>query len=145
MKKGIIIILFCAVIVTVAGLVVLKNMPALGTVQQTATKSVQSDPALANRPEKLDTDETLPVVLVGTLTVSQNAPIAYTLKGDGWTIYADMSEFNKEYASQFLGKRVKVEGDQYRTLVTNRVDTSKSKVEDFIAVGIISLLDTPPE
>lgn len=94
-------------------------------------------PPATQTPRQLNTDEHAHVMLTGTLVQNDDKPIAYSLVGNGWTIYADLSSIPATFAAQLVGKTVVADGDQVRAVVVNRRDPGKSQAEDFLVVGTI--------
>lgn len=138
MKRVVGVILGSAVLLSVGGFVFWRFFPSAYIVTQKALRPIVGNPYVNNRPHVLKTDDVAPNILIGTLVQNEFGPVAYSIKGNGWSIYADLSSFRTSFVSQFVGRKVHVDGEQHRELVANRRNPEKSQVEDFIVIKTIS-------
>lgn len=138
MKRVVGIILGSALFLSVGGFFLWKFYPSVFNATQKALRPIVGNPYVNNRPIVLKTNAVAPNILIGTLIRNEFGPVAYSIKGDGWSIYADLSNFRTSFTSQYVGRKVHVDGEQHRELVANRQNPEKSQVEDFIVVKTIS-------
>lgn len=138
MKRVIGVILGSAVLLAVSGFVLWKFFPSASIVTQKVLRPIAGNLYINNRPHVLKTDAVAPNILIGTLIQNESGPVAYSIKGNGWSIYADLSSFRTPFVSQYVGRKVQVEGEQHKEMVTNRRNPEKSQVEDFIVVKTIT-------
>lgn len=138
MKRVIAYIVGSALFLAVGGFVLWKFFPSASIVTQKVLRPLVGNLYVGNRPQVLKTDAVASNILIGTLIQNESGPVAYSIKGNGWSIYADLSNFRTPFVSQFVGRKIQVEGEQHRELVVNRKNPEKSQVEDFILVKSIS-------
>lgn len=139
MKRILIVILIAAILLTVGGVILWKFFPSVYIATQKVLRPIVGNPYVNNRPLVLKTNAVAPNILIGTLVRNEFGPVAYSIKGNGWSIYADLSSFRTPFVSQYVDRTVRVEGEQHRELVKNRRNPEKSQVEDFIVVKTISV------